>query len=214
MSTPTFRTLFIGDVHGCPEELEKLIARFAPEPGDRLYQTGDLINKGYDSLGAARLAMEKGIQCVLGNHEAKLLELVQKPEKEWTEKNKYYMSQLGDFSVASEIAEVVRHFPLWLDTGTHLLVHAGLEPGKSRLEEMDRSVLLTVRHWEGRPWYAQTRWPDRVVVFGHWALGGLVDLPHAKGLDTGCVYGRLLTGYCPEEERFYQVANPRVYRVY
>ena len=49
------------------------------------------------------------------------------------------------------------------------------------------------------------------MVFGHWAKRGLVDLPKFKGLDTGCVYGRLLTGWCPEENRFYQVKARRAY---
>jgi len=42
-------------------------------------------------------------------------------------------------------------------------------------------------------------------------MNGLVDFPHAKGLDTGCVYGKVLTGYCPEENRFYQVTAKREY---
>ena len=32
-----------------------------------------------------------------------------------------------------------------------------------------------------------------------------------KGLDTGCVYGRMLTGWCPEEQRFYQVRARKEY---
>jgi bis(5'-nucleosyl)-tetraphosphatase (symmetrical) len=49
------------------------------------------------------------------------------------------------------------------------------------------------------------------VAFGHWAKRGLIDLPRFKGLDTGCVYGRKLTGWCPEENRFYQVPARRAY---
>ena len=40
------RTLYIGDVHGCADELEKIIEAFGFVEGDSLYQTGDIINKG------------------------------------------------------------------------------------------------------------------------------------------------------------------------
>jgi len=30
-------------------------------------------------------------------------------------------------------------------------------------------------------------------------------------LDKGCVYGKLLTGYCPEENKFYQVVAKKIY---
>jgi bis(5'-nucleosyl)-tetraphosphatase (symmetrical) len=38
-----------------------------------------------------------------------------------------------------------------------------------------------------------------------------VDLPRFKGLDTGCVYGGKLTGWCPEEDRFIQVDALKAY---
>ena len=40
------RTLYIGDVHGCADELERIIDAFGFVRGsDTLYQTGDIINK-------------------------------------------------------------------------------------------------------------------------------------------------------------------------
>lgn len=39
------RTIFIGDIHGCLEELEDLIARLSVTPQDRVIILGDLINK-------------------------------------------------------------------------------------------------------------------------------------------------------------------------
>lgn len=44
------RTLYIGDVHGCADELEKIIDAFGFVEGDSLYQTGDIINKGPSML--------------------------------------------------------------------------------------------------------------------------------------------------------------------
>jgi bis(5'-nucleosyl)-tetraphosphatase (symmetrical) len=85
---------------------------------------------------------------------------------------------------------------------------------------MSPRVLTQIRTWDGAghdlnrpgdpPWFECVS-PDRIVVFGHWAKRGLVDLPRFKGLDTGCVYGRELTGWCPEEDRFYRVPAARAY---
>ena len=41
------RTLYIGDVHGCADELSAIIDQFGFVRGsDTIYQTGDIINKG------------------------------------------------------------------------------------------------------------------------------------------------------------------------
>ncbi len=53
--------------------------------------------------------------------------------------------------------------------------------------------------WRARkgevPWYdvASPAWQGTRVVFGHWSALGLLVLPHAISLDTGCVWGRQLT---------------------
>jgi bis(5'-nucleosyl)-tetraphosphatase (symmetrical) len=202
------RTFFIGDVHGCVEELSELFEKFSPCAEDKIYQTGDLIHKGPSSLEAVEFVLRHNIKCVLGNHEAKLLQILNKPKTEQTLKD---LGFLENVQKPEWVASVVSKFPLWIDTGREILLHAGLEPGKKSLEEMNQRTILTIRLWNERPWYEQASFPDRTIIFGHWAMNGLVDFSHAKGLDTGCVYGHLLTGYCPEENRFYQVAAKREY---
>jgi diadenosine tetraphosphatase ApaH/serine/threonine PP2A family protein phosphatase len=72
------RTIFIGDVHGCREELVALIGKLNPEGGDRVIFVGDLVDKGPDSLGVLRYVREllgvlPGSCVVAGNHEEKAL---------------------------------------------------------------------------------------------------------------------------------------------
>jgi len=202
------RTFFIGDIHGCVEELAELVEKFSLNASDKVYQVGDLINKGPNSVAALEFVMKHNIKCVMGNHEAKLLNILTKQKTELTPKE---LKLLDNVQKPEWIASTVSKFPLWIDTGKELLLHAGLEPKKKTLEEMDSKEILTIRLWEGKPWYEQTAFTGRLVIFGHWAMNGLVDFPHAKGLDTGCVYGKLLTGYCPEENKFYQVAAKKIY---
>jgi hypothetical protein len=73
------RTIFIGDVHGCSEELAELLAVLQPSPGkDRVIFVGDLVDKGPDSLGVLDIARRllrtlPGSVVVSGNHEEKAL---------------------------------------------------------------------------------------------------------------------------------------------
>lgn len=64
----------VGDIHGCARELDRLLAeiRFDP-PDDELWSVGDIVNKGPDSLAAARLWRDVGGHGVLGNHDIHVL---------------------------------------------------------------------------------------------------------------------------------------------
>jgi serine/threonine protein phosphatase 1 len=72
----TGRDLIVGDLHGCRRDLEILLvaAGFNPGRGDRLFGTGDLIDRGPDSLGCLGLLRQPWFYCVLGNHEQMFLD--------------------------------------------------------------------------------------------------------------------------------------------
>lgn len=71
------RTIFIGDVHGCAEELTELLGLVQPTPGqDRVIFVGDLVDKGPESLRVLRdvqrlMRTLPGSVVVSGNHEEK-----------------------------------------------------------------------------------------------------------------------------------------------
>lgn len=74
MNTP--RNIIIGDVHGCIDEFNALLATLAPTPNDTVVFCGDLVDKGPHSaavVARARALRESGIPVVLvmGNHEEK-----------------------------------------------------------------------------------------------------------------------------------------------
>ncbi|MGA0059633.1 MAG: metallophosphoesterase, partial [Planctomycetota bacterium] len=65
------RRIFVGDIQGCLEPLERLLdaVRFDAGAGDVLFPVGDLVAKGPDSLGVLRLLRVLDAQPVLGNHD-------------------------------------------------------------------------------------------------------------------------------------------------
>ncbi|RDW72493.1 putative serine/threonine-protein phosphatase [Aspergillus mulundensis] len=70
------RLVVVGDVHGCKEELEKLLDKVSfDQKRDHLIFVGDLINKGPDSLGVVDIARGYNASCVRGNHEDRVLVL-------------------------------------------------------------------------------------------------------------------------------------------
>src|SRR5215471_6732986 len=69
------RTVVIGDVHGCLDELLELVRRCGGARGARIVLVGDLVAKGPDSAGVVQWAREGGAQAVLGNHDAHVLRL-------------------------------------------------------------------------------------------------------------------------------------------
>ncbi|MFO0634801.1 MAG: metallophosphoesterase [Nannocystaceae bacterium] len=60
----------VGDIQGCARELERLLHEIRFDPGrDELWAAGDVVNRGPDTLAAARLWRDVGGRGVIGNHE-------------------------------------------------------------------------------------------------------------------------------------------------
>ncbi|MEW6072731.1 MAG: metallophosphoesterase [Planctomycetota bacterium] len=69
-------TWIVGDIHGCAEELQALLARLAPTPADRLVALGDLFHRGPDAAGVLDLLVAHRFLFLLGNHEERVLRRV------------------------------------------------------------------------------------------------------------------------------------------
>src|SRR6185437_13822902 len=66
----------VGDVQGCADALERLLAEIAFSPSrDHVYVLGDLVNRGPGSLATLRRLRGLGpsATCLLGNHDWHLL---------------------------------------------------------------------------------------------------------------------------------------------
>lgn len=208
------RTLIIGDVHGCIDELRALLALLAPKPGEDLLFIGDLINKGPDSAAVWREYRRLGARAVVGNHERALIEMA---AGRWNRGGLYkrMRKEFGDDFEA--LLADLKTWPYLIETPDYIAVHAGFRPDRppARTDEED---LCTLRTWRNkasldrseRPWFEDYT-GDKLVVFGHWAALRGVVRPNAIGLDTGCVYGGLLTALELPSRRLLSVPARRVY---
>lgn len=214
------RTFVIGDVHGCADELERLLVRLAPRRSDSIVFVGDLVNKGPASVEVVQMARAIGARAVLGNHDDLILRACRARR-----------SRDGDGEFSDGVRRIakrltredeawLRALPLYLRLPEHhaVVVHGGMLPG-IRVEAQRREHLLTMRSVrddgtaskridEGEAWGAL--WSGRThAIYGHDAIRGLQRYERATGLDTGCVYGGRLTALVLPEHEIVSVAARR-----
>jgi len=210
------RTIIVGDVHGCVEELRLLLRKCGQAKGDRVVLAGDLVAKGPDSQGVVQFAREDGLLAVLGNHDAFALAHQSEADKDRSQGRRSYIRSLGkdDWAYLEALPPFLRLGDVRPGGPEVLVVHAGLVPGVA-VEDQRREHLRTLRSIADTgeptsrllvhfPWAAQWRGPEW-VIFGHDAVRGLQQQPLATGLDTGCVYGRELTAIILPEGKIVQV---------
>ena len=132
------RTLFIGDVHGCLDELQGLLKLLQVRSQDRVILLGDLINRGPYSAEVVEYVAEKGYEAILGNHEDHYLRNYKSDAKYL----KLY-EKLGP-----KLHAWIMRLPLYIEGKKFLAVHAGLQPD-TKLKDTPRKVLLNIRTWDG-----------------------------------------------------------------
>jgi len=204
------RTVIVGDVHGCREELEQLLAAVSLDKTDNLVFVGDLVARGPDSRGVLDLAIRYRATSVMGNHERHLLEVFDSEKR----RGKAVDLSPGYRKLFEELKPAhwayLHAMPVYWDLPQHeaVVVHAGVLPGVP-IAQQDPWVLTHIRSIEeGRAsaHMGECSWATRYtgpphVVFGHSAQRGLQLIEHATGLDTGCVYGKQLTALLLDAEQ-------------
>ncbi len=193
------RTVWIGDVHGCADELEELLGVVGVTKEDRVVFVGDLVARGPDSVRVLRIARELGALVVRGNHEHRVLVAHQavlrgEPQPRLGPAHQRLLTELGPEEWAQ-----LEAMPLSLEFPEHgvRVVHAGVAPSVP-FEEQQPWTLLHIRSLTslGSPSdrFSPVSWAEAYegpphVVFGHNAQAGLQTFRAATGLDTACVYG-------------------------
>jgi len=211
----TSRTIVVGDIHGCYDELMKLLDQANFEKKDRVVSVGDLISKGPKSREVLELFMtDARFSTVIGNHDLTLRRRWSGEDVELKQSQKETHKELK--GEKDKYATFLNGLPFVIDLDTHLVVHAGLRPNVE-LHSQTTSDLTRLRTLgpdreseEGTPWYHVYN-GEKIVLFGHWPAAEPRRGPKAIGLDTGCVYGHTLTAYIIETDEFVSVRAKRAY---
>ena len=123
-------TYAIGDIQGCYEPLQKLLDKITFNPDlDQLWFTGDLVNRGPDSLQTLRYikGLDNKAISVLGNHDLHLLAVA---EGVRTKSQDDSLSEILHAKDRDELLDWLRQQPLMHhDSGLGFsMIHAGLPP--------------------------------------------------------------------------------------
>lgn len=202
---PGGRLIFVGDIHGCFDELRELLERVAPAERDTVVSVGDIVTKGPAADRCLDLWRERGYLAVQGNNEIKLLGHANPLMRIFAR---------DEVLRRRDLLAYIRSWPLVIDFSEARVtaVHGGFLPQMQvTAEEIERErdaipLLRWIRKENGqwRPvskekkkkddvlWAEKWR-GDRFVLYGHTPVREPKRDKQALGLDTGCVYGGSLT---------------------
>jgi protein phosphatase len=231
----------IGDVHGCCDELERLLYELGYAAVDGVHRhpagrkavfVGDLVDRGprvLDTLRLVRAMVGAGTAlCVPGNHDMKFMrklrgrdvQMTHGLEKSWAEVERLPEDRRAE--TAQELADffdsLISHYVL--DGGNLVVAHAGLK------EEMQGRGSPKVRDFAlygettgetdefGLP--VRHNWAAEyrgraLVVYGHTPVPDPEWLNRTINIDTGCVFGGRLTALRYPEKELVSVPAAGVY---
>lgn len=222
----------IGDIHGCIAELRRLLESLPLASGDAVVFLGDYIDRGPDSravisqiLSLKQTRADVDFVFLKGNHEDMFLSYLGIGGQH----GNMFLVNGGQATLASyelnpdevspaqacsmippdhlDFFQTLRSFHLM---DPYLCVHAGINPDKP-LEEQAEEELLWIRN----AFIYRSHKLPYTVVFGHTPQPTvLYDLPYKIGIDTGLVWGNMLTCLEVDEKVLFQIGrgNKRVQR--
>jgi serine/threonine protein phosphatase 1 len=204
----------IGDLHGHLDALERLMDRIRPDLSrDQLIFMGDYIDRGPHSRGVVDYVLRlknsappEKVVCLKGNHEAMFLNFLLDIDKElflfnggFSTLRDYWgedWQELENLVLPPDHARFYRELKLYYETPDYIFVHGGLRPGVPLAEQEEEDLL-----WIRGDFIAAMDDFGRKVIFGHTPFRQPLILPNKIGIDTGAVYGNLLTCLkLPQEE--------------
>ncbi|MGZ8375751.1 MAG: AAA family ATPase [Gemmatirosa sp.] len=231
----------VGDVHGCLEELEALLARLGYLPPDggapwrhpeqrRVVFVGDLVDRGPRVVDTLRVAMDMvdggTAMAVPGNHDDKLLRKLQGRTVHVAHGLEESLAELAQAPTAfvDRARDFLTGLPshLVLDGGRLVVAHAGLPQGLHGRESRrvrDRALFgetTGVLDAHGLP--MRVDWAARylggaLVVFGHTPVLKPRWRNQTVDIDTGCVFGGALTALRWPERELVSVPAVRAHAV-
>jgi len=213
MAMDTSQTYVIGDIHGMLSRLNRLLDRipFRPEK-DSLAFLGDYIDRGPDSKGVVDLILDlraRGVQIVTlrGNHEIMFMDYIRGRDPSLFLANgggstlvSYEREHRGNIVIPDQHLAFIDNLLPFYEMDDFILVHAGLRP-RVALEKQREEDIYWIR---GDFIFSDYDFGKR-VIFGHTHFQAPYVDDFKIGIDTGAVYGNLLSCVRLPDIEFYSV---------
>ncbi len=194
------RTIVVGDIHGCMDELSQLLEEVVFCDDDLLVSVGDMVDRGPASWDVARFfrGTPNAISC-MGNHERRVAGTVRgTSEPAWTQRQTLSLLPQEDWN---DWANWFADLPLVVETPHAVVAHARIDPVLSLGQQEEKYTCAVGGHMvkielddHGVPvWFKEGAF-EKPVCFGH-ARHARVELVPGKlfALDTGVARGKALT---------------------
>jgi len=209
------RTIILGDIHACSDEVEALFNKVGLNLDDTVYAIGDIFDRG-PSNSKILAQFSQGVQffSIKGNHERKHL-LIRDGKCRASLSQELTKKELGEDY--PKLLEYVEKLPNYLGLDGAILVHGALEPGIPLPEQKEHVLVSSIsgqRHLEKnypKPWYELADF-GKPIIFGHKVYERpFVYNNRVFGIDTGCCNGKSLTAIVLPEFKLYSVKARRDY---
>jgi len=203
----------VGDIHGCFDKLCALMDKIPlNEKQDQLIFIGDYIDRGSSSFDVVKYLIDlkkrvPGTIFIKGNHEDMLQNYLDGSDRFTYQLNggqqtlDEYLNRSDNkdaFPIPSEHLDFINSLQLYYQTDDYIFVHAGLRE-KVPLKSQDKMDLLWIRD---EFIHSDFNFGKR-VIFGHTPFKEPLLQANKIGIDTGAVYGNVLTCVqLPEMEFF------------
>lgn len=218
--SPSAPFVVIGDIHGRNDLLQRVLAGL--DDAHTVVCVGDYVDRGDESAAVLRsLAARPDITCLLGNHEAMMLDFIDAPEQTGNRWMRYgglqtvasfgisgvhenadaeKMKATRDALVAAmgdDLIGWLRTLPTHFISGNVAVVHAGADPYAPINDQARRNLI-----W-GHPDFGTVARPDKMwVIHGH----TIVDTPMVTNgciaIDTGAYATGRLTAVVVTDQGF------------
>jgi serine/threonine protein phosphatase 1 len=197
------RIFAIGDIHGCYDRLKALMEKIPIDCSrDTLVFIGDYIDRGPNSVEVVDYLIQlkdrvPEVIFLKGNHEDMLDKFLNGADRFTYLLNggqqtlDSYLTkpvQSEFFPIPPDHMEFFKSLRLFYETEEFIFVHAGLRP-RVPLKSQNTEDLLWIRNK-----FVSTKYDfGKRVIFGHTPLKKPLVEPNKIGIDTGAVYGNVLT---------------------
>ncbi|MFE6858085.1 metallophosphoesterase family protein [Nocardia sp. NPDC057668] len=200
------RTVIIGDIHGCFDELGELVAKVELGVDDLLVGVGDLVDRGPQPLEVVDFFRGRpNSVALMGNHERKHVRGIFSYAQEIT--------RLQAGAGYDEMVAWMTGLPYFFENEHVRVVHAAMVPGIPLGEQREEILCGSTRgerelrdHFPGSYWHEHYT-DSKPVVFGHHVTGDapLVRDGRVVSLDTGACHGGYLTALSLPDFTFHAV---------